>query len=399
MTRRPDWVKPVETEDGRRYEVRASGYRPDGSRYQFKRRFETVEAAVKWRSTVVSEVAHGTHAAPSELTVRRAVDAWLAGQRIRPKTISSYITNLRPLVDALGDRPVQQITKGDIESLVQQLQKGGLAMGDWHAPTRLPKGAKKKRDPWGPSSINPCLSRTRNVFTDLQNQGVIARNPAALVKCLPKTKTEMHTLTTDQVATLLTATAGQPLHVGWRLALMGLRRGEVLGLSWNTVDFTANTLTIRAVRQPVAGGSAIGDTKTKGSVRTLPMPADLAAALRTERKRQREAELALSEWPGIGLVVVDEVGRAPHPDSFGKRWRKALTDAGLPSVRLHDARHSCATLMHLDGVPIAVIAAWLGHSDPGFTLATYGHSQDRALTAAAERLCVITGGAAGDRAE
>lgn len=398
MARRPDWVKPVETDDGRRYEVRASGYRPDGSRYQFKRRFETVEAAVKWRSTVVSEVARGTHVSPSGLTVRQAVDQWLAGQRIKPKTMSSYVTNLRPLVDALGDRPVQSITKGDIEGLVQVLRAGGLAMGDWHAPKVL-KG-KPKRDPWGPSSINPCLSRARNVFTDLHNQGLIARNPAALVKSLPKVKTEMHTLTTDQVATLLHATAGKPLHVGWRLALMGLRRGEVLGLAWTAVDFTANTLTILAARQPVAGGSATGDTKTKGSVRTLPMPADLAAALRAERKRQREAELALSAWPNTaGLVVVDETGNPPHPDSFGKRWRKALADAGLPVVRLHDARHSCATLMHLDGVPIAVIAAWLGHSDAGFALATYGHSQDHALTAAAERLGVITGGSAEKRAE
>jgi integrase len=101
-------------------------------------------------------------------------------------------------------------------------------------------------------------------------------------------------------------------------------------------------------------------------------------------------------WPGTGYVVVDELGNPPHPDTFGKRWRKALADSGVPAVRLHDARHSCATLMHLDGVPIAVIAAWLGHSDAGFTLSVYGHSQDTALAAAAERWGAITSRTAGD---
>ncbi|MBS4104881.1 tyrosine-type recombinase/integrase, partial [Tsukamurella paurometabola] len=66
------------------------------------------------------------------------------------------------------------------------------------------------------------------------------------------------------------------------------------------------------------------------------------------------------------------------------RWGRMLDGLGIERVRLHDARHSCATLMHLRGVPIAVIAAWLGHSSAAFTMATYAHSQDEALKAAAQ---------------
>ena len=391
MARRPDWVKVVETSAGRRYEVRVHAQRPDGTRFQQRRRFKSVEAAVAFRSTVVSEVARGVHVPPAELTVRQAVDSWLGGQRIRTKTYTSYVTNLRPLVDHLGDRRVQTITKGDIEGLVQLLVAGGLPMGTWQAPQKL-KG-KKARGRWGPASINPTLARTRSVFADLIAQGILVRNPAALVQSLPKIKPALQTLSAAQVAAVLSATADHPLHIGWRLALMGLRRGEVLGLAWAAVDFPANTITIRASRAPVPGGVAIGDTKTAAGIRTLPMPSDLAAALRRERRRQREAKLLLgSKWVSTGLVVGDEFGNAPHPDSFGRRWRKALEAAGLPAVRLHDARHSCATLMHQDGVPLADIAAWLGHADAAFTLSVYGHSTRDSLTAAAARLSAITAG-------
>ncbi|NOP95113.1 site-specific integrase [Mycolicibacterium fortuitum] len=371
--------------------MRVHGQRDDGTRFQHKKRFETVEAAVKWRSTVVSELAHGTHVAPSEITVRQAVDSWLIGQRIRPKTMSAYVTSLRPLVDALGDRPVQQVTKDDIEKVVTALREGTSRMGTWHAPEKLTNNRKQVRSAWSPASINPMLARARSIFDDLMAQGIVVRNPAALVKSLPTEKSEMHTLSAEQVTALLAATAGDAFGIAWQLAVYGLRRGEILALDWESVDFDAETISIAAARLAVSGGSITGATKTKTSTRTLPMPEDLARALKSERKRQREAKLALgSKWKSAGLVVVDDFGTAPHPDTLTKAWKKALESAGLPHVRLHDARHSCATLMHMRGVPVVVIAAWLGHQDAGFTLRTYAHSTNDALADAAAVLNSIT---------
>lgn len=389
MARRPDWVKPVETSKGRRYEVRVHGARPDGSRFQNKKRFETVEAAVAWRSTVVSELASGTHVPPSELTVKQAVDSWLLGQRIRPKTMSAYVTSLRPLVDALGDRRVQLVSKDDIEKVVQELLAGTSAMGTWRAPEKL-KG-KMVRAKWSPASINPMLARARSLFGDLVDQGIVVRNPAALVKSLPTTKPAMQTLDAAQVSQLLTATSADPFGIAWLLAIYGLRRGEILALVWDAVDFDANTLVIEASRIPVAGGSSTGATKTVTSTRTLPMPEDLTRALKAERQRHRILQMELGElWPGNRHIVLDNAGHAPHPDTLTHEWKDALSAAGLPHVRLHDARHSCATLMHMRGVPVAVIAAWLGHQDAGFTLRTYAHSTSDALADAATVLNSIT---------
>ncbi|ORA59405.1 hypothetical protein [Mycobacteroides franklinii] len=133
--------------------------------------------------------------------------------------MSAYVTSLRPIVDHLGGQPVQSITKDDIETAVQALRTGTSKMGTWNAPTKLKKSAKKVRSKWPATSINPMLAKTRSVFDDLVNQGIVVRNVAALVKSLPAKKAEMHTLDGDPVVTLLDATAGDPFAIAWLLAV------------------------------------------------------------------------------------------------------------------------------------------------------------------------------------
>jgi len=79
-----------------------------------------------------------------------------------------------------------------------------------------------------------------------------------------------------------------------------------------------------------------------------------------------------------------------HPDTLTDYWATLTKVAGVPRIRLHDARHTCGTIMHLQGVPIAVISAWLGHADAGFTARTYLHSNDDALAEAAKTLGLVT---------
>jgi integrase len=123
------------------------------------------------------------------------------------------------------------------------------------------------------------------------------------------------------------------------------------------------------------------------SIRTLPLTTALAAALRKARATQKAQRLALGPDYGRGEhVVCDEAGRPYHPDTMSDFWRALCATAGVPKIRLHDARHTCGTLMHMQGVPIVVIAQWLGHADPAFTMPTYVHSQNDALKIAATTL-------------
>ncbi|SKH70057.1 gp41 protein [Mycobacteroides abscessus subsp. abscessus] len=114
----------MQTKSGPRYEVRTHAKRPDGTRYQQKRRFKTLASAVEWHTLVMSELHNGGQNLAAPLTVQQAVEDWLAGQRIRETTMAAYVASLRPIVDMLGDRPISSITKNDIESVVQALRIG-----------------------------------------------------------------------------------------------------------------------------------------------------------------------------------------------------------------------------------------------------------------------------------
>jgi integrase len=114
----------------------------------------------------------------------------------------------------------------------------------------------------------------------------------------------------------------------------------------------------------------------------------LAKALKRAKALQAAERLRLGpHYVGRGEhVVVDDAGRLYHPDTLSDFWRELCSAAKVRQIRLHDARHSCASIMHAQAVPIAVISAWLGHADPAFTMRTYVHAQNDALKAAAATL-------------
>ena len=102
-----------------------------------------------------------------------------------------------------------------------------------------------------------------------------------------------------------------------------------------------------------------------------------------EARERKLSELSREGLDAAEYVAADAAGQPFKPAVLTWRWGAMLDGLGIERVRLHDARHSCATLMHLRRVPIAVIAAWLGHANAAFTMAVYAHSQDEALKAAA----------------
>src|SRR5271156_7140747 len=109
------------------------------------------------------------------------------------------------------------------------------------------------------------------------------------------------------------------------------------------------------------------------------------------KARQARERLALGAGGGPWeYVVSNEVGQPYHPQVLSRYWSDAVVAAGVRHIKLHGARHTCATLMHLSGVPMVVIAAWIGHSDPTLTMRLYAHSQADALAAAGATLNRVT---------
>jgi integrase len=283
---------------------------------------------------------------------------------------------LAPLRQRHGGLPVQKLTKAHLDELVADLAAG-----------RCPG----QRHKWGANSINPMLNIISAVLAGLVKQGLLVRDIAALVDRLPRPKTRMKTLTEAEVKALLKHVEADRLAHAWHLALSGLRRGELCGPRWSDVDLKGGTLTVAHNRVSVNGRPLdLDDPKTNQSARTLPLTLALTAALRRAQTTQKAERLPLGLGYGPGEhVVCDQAGRPYHPDTISDYWSAMCVAAKVAKIRLHDARHTCGTLVHLQGVPIVVVSAWLGHADPAFTMRTYVHSQNEALKAAAASLQAV----------
>jgi integrase len=239
------------------------------------------------------------------------------------------------------------------------------------------------------------LGALSQVLAQLAAEGRLARNVAGLVDRVPGKARKFETFTADQVRTVLGGIAKDRNRHAWHLALAGLRRGVIAGLRWDDVDLDQRTVRIGKTRVDV-GGHALDqdDPKTTSAGRVLPLPHALLGELTAAKARQAAERLSLGEaYAGLDYVVCNEAGEPYHPSTLSTMWQAAIKNLDVPQVRLHDARHTCATLMHLQGVPIALVAAWLGHADVSFTLRTYVHAQPEALEIAARSFAPPTSSA------
>lgn len=351
-----------------------------GKRRQVRRRFESEAEATKAYARMSSDVSAGVFTTRSTKTVEVVCRDWLAGRRVRPSTLANYADVLKPLRAAHGAMPVQRLEKAHVDALVTSLAAGGLSMSNG-----------RPRRPWSARSLNLMLTVLQMALEDAMRQGWVVRNVAHLVDRVPQVKHEMETFTEAEVHELLKAAESDRLEAAWHLALSGLRRGEVCGLTWADVDLEAGELRVRHTRILVDGVVIESTPKTAKGERALPLPDSLTRVLKRARTRQAEDRLRLpGDYLEGGYVVADAGGSPMNPETLGLAWGRLLTRAGVRHLRLHDARHTCGTLMHLRGVPVAVIAAWLGHTDAAFTMRTYVHSQDDALRSAASVLDVVT---------
>jgi integrase len=214
------------------------------------------------------------------------------------------------------------------------------------------------------------LGALRQVLDYGVASGVLASNPAAKVKA-PRRSQDQQTAPRVWAPAELTSfrdhADGDPLAAAWRLSLAGLRRSEVLGLRWSSVDYEAGTVEVKRGRVALRRGqTAADDAKSRASKRTVPVEAmhpgtmSLLRALSAAQAADRLA--AGAAYEATGLVVVDALGAPVSPDGYGAAFRRLCADAGVPAVRLHAIRHTVATILHDRAVPPVAAAALLGHS-------------------------------------
>ena len=310
-------------------------------------------------------------------TVESYLTRWLADvakHTVRPSTFEDYEEMVRVhALPAIGKLKLSKLTAQQLQALYSAMLAKGLS----------------------PSTAQKMHAILHRALDQAMRWDIVARNVADLVDAPRPGKREMQPLDSEQAARFLEVARGDRLHALYVVAVStGMRQSEMLGLTWQDVDFDAATLHVRQQLGRITGeGFKFSEPKTSKGRRSISLPAFAVVALREHRVRQLEERLkASSEWVDQGLVFANEVGRPIERQNLVRRsFQPLLEKAGCPRIRFHDLRHTAATLLLSQGVHPKVAQERLGHSTIGMTLDVYSHVLPDMQRDAADKLEALFG--------
>ncbi|MCW2586544.1 MAG: Integrase [Frankiales bacterium] len=305
-------------------------------------------------------------------TVGEWLDYWLthiAARRLRPRTLESYQTTVRLHIrPGIGHYRLDRLQPEHLEKFYVAIENKGLS-----ASTAL--------------RAHRIVSRALKVA---MQRGRVSRNVATLVDA-PAAKRPVTPLPLDveECRRVLAAARESRNAARWTVALaLGLRQSEALGLMWTDIDFTRGTLAVRRGLHRVTGqGLTYEEPKTERSRRVIVVPKKLLAELRAHKKAQdREREESADYWTEHGLVFPNELGGPMDDRNDYRAWVRLLRTAKVRRIRLHDGRHTAATLLLAEGIHPRVVMELLGHSTMRTTTDTYSHVMPALAQQAADTL-------------
>lgn len=338
--------------------------------YDWGRGFKTKREAETALVERLAALGAGTYVAPANTTVEHFLrEVWLPSIRGRVKTTTAdgyeWVVE-RYLVPMLGPRRLQDLTTMDLNGLYARLQAGDVPEQARHP------GRKNK--PLSAKTVKNVHGVLRKALRDAVDCGIVPRNVAESARPPKPTRPQMAAWSASQLAAFLNATSEDRLHDVWHVASStGMRRGEFLGLRWSDVDLDAHRLSVRRTLV-CSKGKVVEDTPKSHEARTVDLDPQTVALLRRHRTRQHEERLMFGEgYARSDFVFTKEDGTFHHPDVVSSAFARAVANTDLPRIRLHDLRHTHATILLKEGVPVKVVSERLGHADPAFTMKTYQH--------------------------
>jgi integrase len=346
------------------------------------------EDADRDRRILVGAEAAGSLQAPSQLSVGDYLESWIESLEydvrmgnLRPGTAHHYAIDMRAkVIPRIGQIALTDLTSKMLRRLYSDLLDSGGRSGK----------------PLSGKSVRNVGTILRRALRDAVADDLLKSNPADGVK-LPKVgKSKIQTWTPEQTRHALDGLA-EPLRSMVHLtATTGMRRSEVLGLRWSSVDFEAHALDVTATLVLVGTVPTFSElTKTKSSRRRIALDPATVETLKAHRVVQLKHRLAAGElWTDPhGLVFTDEIGDYFSPSRYTRMFQSEAQRLGLPPIGVHGLRHSLATTALADGVPVKVVADRLGHSSVATTLDRYSHVSEEQDRAAAVHLAERIAGA------
>jgi integrase len=341
---------------------------PDGRRKFFYGK--TREEARRKLNRALHAIEVGSLTDSRGVTVGEFLDQWLTEvvqPNVRPWTYKGYEVHVRlHLKPAIGHIPLAKLAPLHVQQLLNAKKSAGLS----------------------PKSIRYIRGTLRTALNQAVRWDLLSRNPASVVDGPRVGHYEIHPFTPEEARAFLAAMKGDRLEALYSVALtMGLRQGEALGLCWKEVDLEMGYLRVSKQLQRFGGETRLVEPKTTRSRRTLALPASIARSLREHRDRQlKERRAAGSNWTETGLVFTTVAGKPIDATKISKDFHRHLDRAGIAQRRFHDLRHSCATLLLVQGVSPRVVMEVLGHSQISLTMNTYTHVLPELRRQAADRM-------------
>lgn len=334
--------------------------------------------------TELKSMEHGGIPVPdSNSTVAEFLTYWLAEEvapNRRPKTYQGYASVVHVhLIPGLGKKRLRKLRTQEVRAWLNRLREQCQCCKD---------GRDKEREKPRCCAVGQCCEKRlstrmvqfihavlRNALQHAMREELVLRNVARLVRTPAPSYTTGKGLSVAQAKLVLKALREDRFYALYVLAMtLGLRRGELLGLTWTAVDLERGTLIVATNLQRVDGELRLMQPKTASSTRTLPLPSLARDALIEHGERQAQERAAAGmDWRENGLVFPSRIGTPFEPDNLRRSWGPVREKFGL-THRFHDLRHTCITLLLDLGVPPHIVMEIAGHSDHGVTMQVYAHA-------------------------
>ena len=318
-------------------------------------------------TSILADIDNGTYQEPNRLTLSAWLDAWQKDYLgdVKPRTVKTYVAALNLYVrPALGAVKLQNLRTAQIQTFYNSLQR------------------------LSPKTIKNVHGILHRALADAVSVDLISSNPSTACK-LPKIeRADMYPFDEAQIAAFLKAIQGHLYENVYLVTLFcGLRQGEVLGLTWDCVNFETNTLTVKKQLQRISGSYQLVPTKNS-KTRYIKPAKFVMDALRREQTAQKLAKLRAGEyWSNPdNLVFTNPLGECVHAQVVYRHFKKLAADIGAPQARFHDLRHSYAVLALKSGDDIKTVQTNLGHHTAAFTLDTYAYVTEQMKQESAARM-------------
>ena len=323
----------------------------------------------------------------TSMTVGAWAQIWLdttvaaSSRKSTTKQLYGYLVKSHIAPPPFGSRRLDRLRPSHIDELVMQLRRKTKAQ-------RSETGDRVQVRALADSTIQRVFSVVRLLLDGAVRDGLIAKNPAAVVRPPAIPHREARFLSTAEVRRLLeAASVSRYCRVFTFIAATGVREGEALALSWSDVDFDAGLIRIAGTLTRVEGRLEVMSPKTLRSRRVLPLTPAVAAVLRSQLDAQaREQEIAQNLWRRSDFVFTTEVGAPMQARNVLRALTMAAAKAELIGVSVHTLHHSAATALLEAGVHLKAVSELLGHATIRITGDVYGHVSPEVARAAMDSL-------------